>query len=400
MEVHYIDGKTVPVDLEGVSSLSEVRLRVAKVMGAPSPQNVELLDESGERLVEEFINERILGEDKIIELPLPGDMMKIQAFLFGLGGEEEAESDAEQDFSMGTINEEEDGCHSAPDGYQHDAPILLAAEVKQDIASVCLSKLGDYKRGEQAAVNGGGSLNLMSGEETADDAATRASSEQADSPSRSFPLHESVNLGDCDAVTQLLADGEDVGKRDANGDTALHRAAYHSRKDIVDVLLAARADPNSTDRKGKTPLRRAYDSKDVAAALLSGGADPNAADKSGNTSLHRAAEDGHLEVGKLLLGASADPNIFNEEDLTALHTAAMCGNADIASELLAARADIHARGTAGNTALHFAAYSGHQTVGEFLLQSGADAKLLNDDDETPLQHAKTADRHDLAWLVA
>merc|ERR1712232_914628 len=88
---------------------------------------------------------------------------------------------------------------------------------------------------------------------------TCAGSEQADSPSGLYPLHDAVNLGDCDAVTQLLAEGASVSKRDLEGDIALHRAAYQSRPDLVNILLDARSDPNALDRKDKTPLRKAYD---------------------------------------------------------------------------------------------------------------------------------------------
>jgi len=226
---------------------------------------------------------------------------------------------------------------------------------------------------------------------------TRASSE-AVSPSAVFPLHEAVSLGDCNTVEQLLADGHDIGMLDAEGETALHRAAYHTRKDLVVMLLGARADPNALDRKAKTPLRKAYDSKEVAEVLLAAGADTNLADKNGNTALHRAAEDDHTDVAELLLANSADPNLLSDDDLSALHTAAIFGKAGVSALLLGARADVNAKGADGNTALHFASYGAHEEVGKLLLQAGADPKVRNEDGETPLEHACNAEHEAPAWL--
>jgi len=381
-----MDGRPVPVDLSGVFSLTELRCRIAEVLGAPSPGNVELLDEDGERLEHvEFIHN--LGD------------MKIQTFLFGMPDPES--EDEEQQFPPHPVIEElgDEGpdCTSGNQRFWKAVPVV---EEHEDEGADCTSgnqddiaKLFELKLSGEAA------------NEMVDLNTTRASSEQADSPSRSLPLHEAVNLGDCDAVHQLLADGDngifsiELHKRNVDGETALHRAAYHGRLDMVNALLGARADPNAADRKGKTPLRRGYDNKEVAEALLSGGADPNAGDKYGISVLHRAAEDDHLDVAQVLLSASADPNLLSDDDLTPLHTAAIFGRAEMTKLLLSARADIHMKGVAGNRALHFAAYSGHVAAGKVLLEGGADRDARNEEGETPLEHAKTGDDDDLEWLL-
>jgi len=356
VQVFFIDGQPVPVDLSGVSSLSEVRFRVAEVLRAPSPDNVELLDEAGERMTDDLGFIANLGD------------MKIQTFVFGIP-QPPPEGDEEDEVQ----EVEEERWPSPP----------ISEDFTEEGA-----KLNELKLSA-----GGKNLEQLERE------TTRASSQQADSPSASFPLHEAVTLGDYDAVVQLLADGVNVGTRDTEGDTALHRAAYHSRQDIVKALLGAHADPNAPDRKGKTPLRRAYDSKDVAEALVSAGADPNVADKNGNTALHRAAEDDHVDVASVLLAASADPNLLNDDDLSPFHTSAIFGKVNVAKLLLGARADIHAKGCGGNTALHFAAYGGHEAVGKFLIESGADRDARNEDGETPLEHARTGDHEVPAWLL-
>lgn len=343
VQVCFLSGELVPVSIIGDESLSELRAKVAMVLRAPSFDNVEFLDDAGERLEE---------VDSIADL---GDM-KIQAFLFGLDDEP-----------------------TASDEELYAAPHLADSNIPYE----------EYKK------SGGYSVP----DAEAADLNTTSSSLQADSPSISLPLHEAVSLGDHETVVQLLADGFDVGLSDSEGDTALHRAAYQSRQDLTMVLLQARADPNAFDRKRKTPLRKAYDNKDVTEALLSARADPNLADKNGNTTLHRTAEDDHVDVAELLLAASADPNMLNDDDLSPLHSAAIFGKVSVAQLLLGAGADINAKGADGNTALHFAAYSGREEVGKVLLQAGADLHICNEDGETPFEHANTGDHEAPSWLA-
>jgi len=225
------------------------------------------------------------------------------------------------------------------------------------------------------------------------------SSETEPSPPGAFPLHEAVNQGSLESVVLLITeDGRDISQKDAAGDTPLHRAAYHSNADVVQILLGSRADPNIPDRKGKTALRRAYDNKHVAKLLLAANADPNVSDKDGTTALHRAAEDGNLDVITALVEARADVSSYSDDELTAFHTAAIFGQADVIEYFLSARADLNSKSAGGNTALHLAAYSGRSEVGKVLIKAGADSKVQNEDGETPKQHAVNAGQEALEWL--
>ena len=64
-----------------------------------------------------------------------------------------------------------------------------------------------------------------------------------------------VELGDADRVRQRLAAQPELARsRDRHGATALHIAAFHGRRDLVSLLLAAGADVNARDDKfGATP---------------------------------------------------------------------------------------------------------------------------------------------------
>ena|SRR5205085_8442360 len=69
------------------------------------------------------------------------------------------------------------------------------------------------------------------------------------------PLVEAVEAGDVDGVRALLAANPDlVHARDATGATALHYAAFHGHRALVDLLCAAGADLNARDaRHDATP---------------------------------------------------------------------------------------------------------------------------------------------------
>ena len=66
---------------------------------------------------------------------------------------------------------------------------------------------------------------------------------------RKFRHGESCTISD--AV--YLPEHPVFGGVDTKGYSALHRAAYHAREDIAEVLLRCGASPNKRDASGKTP---------------------------------------------------------------------------------------------------------------------------------------------------
>jgi ankyrin repeat protein len=61
-------------------------------------------------------------------------------------------------------------------------------------------------------------------------------------------------IGSSRMVTLLLEAKADPNQRGGDGLTALHKAAGYQRKEILELLLAAGANPNLTDPQGRTPL--------------------------------------------------------------------------------------------------------------------------------------------------
>jgi uncharacterized membrane protein YfcA len=127
----------------------------------------------------------------------------------------------------------------------------------------------------------------------------------------------------------------DIEHRDANGDTALHRAVETGMRSLMRALLAA-------------------------------GADPQARTKNGETALHLAALHPEPELTDLLLGAKADPRLQNADGESPLHWAALSGHIVVAQRLLARGADPRQRTARGQTARDYARREGHPEIARLL----------------------------------
>jgi ankyrin repeat protein len=118
------------------------------------------------------------------------------------------------------------------------------------------------------------------------------------------------------------------------GDTPLHLAAAGYRVEIVQLLLAAGAAPNShANHRQSGPLHYAADTCTISPAwsarkqletlgiLLDAGARLNAQDKNGATPLHRAVRTRGAKAVKFLLKAGSVPLLKNKPGSTAFHLA-------------------------------------------------------------------------------
>jgi ankyrin repeat protein len=203
------------------------------------------------------------------------------------------------------------------------------------------------------------------------------------------PLHMAAFMGYREIVESLLADKADVNAKAVNGMTPLHYAVMKGYKDVVELLLANKADINAKNNNGGTPLHLAAN-KDVAELLLANKADVNAKNNYGETPLHLAA---NKDVVELLLANKADVNAKNNNGGTPLHLAA---NKDVAELLLANKADVNARNNNGETPLHLAA---NKDVVELLLADKADVNAKDNNGETPLHLAVANENWDVAELL-
>ena len=82
------------------------------------------------------------------------------------------------------------------------------------------------------------------------------------------PLHRAAFTGAGACVRLLLEGGADPCARDADGESALHKASANGHADVVRALLRAggtRGIAGERDRKGMTPVERAADEATRAA---------------------------------------------------------------------------------------------------------------------------------------
>ena len=104
--------------------------------------------------------------------------------------------------------------------------------------------------------------------------------------------------------------------------------------------------------------------------------------------LHDAALKGHVEIVELLIAHKADVNARNAEGATALHDAALAGQTAVAEVLLNHGAEIDARdGDTQATALERAASWGASEVVELLLKRGANPSIKDKNGKTALDLA-------------
>lgn len=179
------------------------------------------------------------------------------------------------------------------------------------------------------------------------------------------------------AVEALLAAGVDVHARNAEGDTALAIASGKSEYEliVVGIGLALGEDRESLLRVVFRPASRSSESAStarrlhVARMLLAAKADANSADAGGNTPLMEATRTGDAELVTMLLAAGARVNARNGAGNTPILHAAQFGLHDIATELLMARADLSVRDSEGRLPLDLARAGGHQKLVELLEQA-------------------------------
>ena len=214
------------------------------------------------------------------------------------------------------------------------------------------------------------------------------------------PLHKAIGWPDdasLDAMQFLLKHGADVNARADDLFTPLHQAAIGGRFKAAQLLLANKANVDSRNRAGKTPLHLVSSPSDrpdlrprLAQLLLEHDADVNAIDEWHTTPLHHASQYQRQDIAQIFLNHGAKADAKDKELMTPLHLLLR----DLDDEepdpigliqlLLENGAEVNARDYWDETPLHWAFSNGRRNIAEMLLYRGATVNAKNNRGETIL----------------
>jgi quinoprotein dehydrogenase-associated probable ABC transporter substrate-binding protein len=204
-------------------------------------------------------------------------------------------------------------------------------------------------------------------------------------------LNDAIVANDLDRVGYLLTHKAQVNSHDGEGYTPLISAIRSGFVGVATYLVEHKADANLTDRTGWTPLMWATwgDNPALATMLIAHGAKLDAVDTDGLTPLAIAAQNGKAKAAQVLLGAGADVNApVAKGGYTPLMLASLSGSTELASSLIEHGAKVNAANPGGVTALMIAAAGNRSTLAGLLLKSGADVNARSDDGRTALSIAQ------------
>lgn len=181
-------------------------------------------------------------------------------------------------------------------------------------------------------------------------------------------------------VRLLIKYGANIALKDNKNWSALMKAAHIGNAEITRLLVETGASIDELGKDSESALMRASSKghDEVVSVLIGSGANLNLGthswDKKGWTALTYAASEGFTSVVKLLIQAGATIN-FSGDDDNYLHTplarAAGNGHEDVVRVLIAHGAHVNGTHNAHTTALECAAREGHEKIARLLIESGA-----------------------------
>ncbi|XP_067668025.1 uncharacterized protein [Haliotis asinina] len=153
------------------------------------------------------------------------------------------------------------------------------------------------------------------------------------------------------------------------------------------------ATPNSScrDARADTDLHHACEKgylAEVKRILDTGRADVNSRDGDGRTPVMLAADEGHSDVVELLVSQGADVSLVDDYHDNILHLACIGRNRKTVEFVLSLDGvDVNSRGFRSWTPVMLAARWRRRDVVELLVSQGADVSLVDDDDNNILHYA-------------
>jgi ankyrin repeat protein len=192
-------------------------------------------------------------------------------------------------------------------------------------------------------------------------------------------VHQAAWRGDLARLQALVAAGADLEARDGRGRTALHVATHARQREAIRQLAQAGAklDVLEDDRYDAITIAAVADDPATLSLLLSLGASPRQiTSRYDGTALIAAAHLGHAEVVKMLIAAKAPLDHVNNLKWTALIEAIVLGNGgsnhtETLRALVEAGAGVNIPDGSGATPLTLAKSRGYREMVAILEKAGA-----------------------------
>jgi len=198
-----------------------------------------------------------------------------------------------------------------------------------------------------------------------------------------------------DRVTLIDNDGQRSHNwfQDKEGYTALHAAVNKGHTECVKLLLEYNAAQIIDEKEfitGKTCLHMASAKgySDILKLLLEAKADPNSQQNNGNTPLIWSCANGHVESTQLLLQHGADVNILNRDNWSPAIYATHNNHIECL-RIIIGIANLDIQTTDGYTALHYSAGLQLADITTLLLEHNCRRDLKNIANKVPAELAKT-----------
>jgi ankyrin repeat protein len=205
-------------------------------------------------------------------------------------------------------------------------------------------------------------------------------------------LHFAYQFANLQNINLLLAAGARADATDRDGAPPWHYAVWNSDQSVMTHLLATGVDVNAADSRGQSLLHRAAADNTnaaVVAMLIDAGADVVARDEEGNMPCHRAASNKNVEVMRQLISLS-DINAVNDAGETPCILATHESNYDALELLIRAGANLHAVDNDGSTAMAVAVQRQNDKSVEILVDANVDVNTVEADDDWTALHVAAA----------